>query len=243
MQKNHIQTSNSIIVKPGEQFVSNGRIAFPVLAKPTLDSGGGEGIEKFRREEEVIAFFKSNKFHIDYLVEEFIEGYDLCCNVLCGEGEIIAYTVHKGLMKGQKVFGPSVGLEFLYNQEVLELATKLMKALKWSGVANLDLRYDQISKKFRIIEMNPRFWYNVDASAVFGVNFPNLYLMTSLGRTVKIEDYKTKKYLNINGITKRLKSDPLFVFNFKSLVINSQLRFAFRDPMPLLARIFMKPKV
>ncbi|MFD2725843.1 ATP-grasp domain-containing protein [Hyunsoonleella rubra] len=242
MDENKIQTSNSIVVKPGERFVSNGKIKYPVLAKPTLDSGGGEGIEKLYNEEEVEAFFKKNKFYKDYLVEEFIEGYDLCCNVLCNDGEILAHTIHKGLMKGQKVFGPSVGLEFLYNDDVLELTAHLMKALKWNGVANLDLRYDQVSKRFKIIEINPRFWYNVDASAVFGVNFPHLYLMSSLGYCIEFGSYETKKYLNINGIMKRVKSNPFSLFNLKSTFKNSQLRFALRDPLPLLSRIFAKSK-
>ena len=59
-------------------------------------------------------------------------------------------------------------------------------------------------------------------------------------KSFTIPNYKQSKYLNINGVVKSLKQNPLFLFNVKSIFKNSQVRFALKDPLPLLARPFIK---
>lgn len=230
---NKIQKPNSFIIKSGGSF-DNNKIKFPVLIKPTIDSGGGKSIKKFSNREEVEKYFIDNNFDFDYLVEEFIQGRDYCFNVLCHNGKILAYSIHKGNKKEENDFGPSVGFTFLYDDSLYQLAAKLMKSLNWSGVANIDVIYDEIANEFRILEINPRFWYNVDASSCAGVNFPYLYCLQGLDVSFQNQKYNFIEYLNLNGIIRKIKKNKLFIFNFKLIFKNSQLPFFLKDPFPLI---------
>jgi predicted ATP-grasp superfamily ATP-dependent carboligase len=59
---------------------------------------------------------------------------------------------------------------------LIEAIKKIMKSLDWSGVANIDCRYDEKEEIFKIIEINTRYWINVDASAIANVNLALLAL-------------------------------------------------------------------
>jgi len=237
MFNNQIQASKSIVIKPGETF-KNESINSPFLIKPTSNSGGGVGIVAFSNEKDIENYFIENKFKINYLVEEYIEGYDICCNVLCDKGKILAYTIHKGIMKGGKIYGPSVELLFLYDDQLYKKIVKLMESLNWYGVANIDIRYDERAKEFKVIEINPRFWYNVDASAIAGVNFPYLYCLHSLGIDFQEPKYDFIKYLNLNGFIKSVKNNKLAIFNFKFIFSNYQLNFILKDPLQIFYRVY-----
>jgi D-aspartate ligase len=241
MNKTQIQKSNNVVVKPGGLF-DDEKIKFPVLIKPTVNSGGGVGITKFYSREELEKYFINNKFEIDYLVEEYLSGYNICCNVFCIEGTILASTIHKGLMKGNREFGPSVGLEFLYEDDLYQIIKTLMKSLNWSGVANIDLIYEEIAKEFRVIEINPRVWYNVEASALAGVNFPYLQCLHHLSIDFEKPKYNFVKYLNLNGVLKCIKSNKFSMLSFKVLFKNGQLPFVLKDPLPMVYQVFSKLK-
>ena len=81
----------------------------------------------------------------------------------------------------------------------MEITKKLMKSLNWSGVANIDWRYDENNKVFKIIEINTRFWLSTDASSIAGVNFPYLYCLSSLGNEIKLQKTESISYLSLEG--------------------------------------------
>ena len=64
-------------------------------------------------------FFSKNKFDYGYLIEEYITGYDVGCNVLCDKGVILAHTIQKGNLFEQAPFSPQIGLDFFATNERL----------------------------------------------------------------------------------------------------------------------------
>ncbi|GAA4897463.1 ATP-grasp domain-containing protein [Flaviramulus aquimarinus] len=237
MHKNQIKCSKGIIVKAGN-ILKETLINFPVIIKPVEGFGGGRGMQKFETRQSVEDFFLMNTFNYDYLIEEYIEGYDLGVNVLCEKGTILAYTMQKGNLFHDQPFKPQIGLDFLYEPELYIEVKKLVKSLNWSGVANIDVRYDKNKKAYKILEINPRFWYTLDASLCAGVNFPYLYCLSSLGVNYNIPNYKCISYLNLNGLLKTFKGNKRFIFRIKYLFNNTILKFLLRDPLVLGYRIF-----
>jgi D-aspartate ligase len=231
MIKCKIQSSKSVLVSPGTVF-SNELIEFPVLIKPASDTRDGEGIIKFHNRDNLIKYFNENKFKFDYLVEEYIEGYDLGCSVLCNKGEILAFTIQKGFLWRERAYTAQIGLEFVYEPDLYNKIKNLMKSLKWSGIANIDLRYDERTDEFRVLEINPRFWATLDASLVAGVNFPYLYCLHSLGGDFEKPRYDLIKYLNVHGVLKSIKKNISFIFKFKFIFYNTQVGYILRDPIP-----------
>ncbi|MFI1771322.1 ATP-grasp domain-containing protein [Thalassobellus citreus] len=248
--KNELPTPKSFLIKSGDSFQNDSDVKFPVLAKPTIGSGGGDGIKKFFSNEELKSFFNNNnnnnnnnnKFKYDYLIEEYIDGFDLGCNVLCKNGKLLAYTMQKGTLWSDKPFSPQIGLEFFYNQQLYDIIEKLMKSLMWNGVANIDIRFDNKTKQFLVLEINPRFWETTEASEIAGVNFPYLYCLSAINVDFEVLNYKHTKFLTLTGIKPKIKQNFLFIFNFSFLLKNTPLKYYKKNPLSILSIIYSKFK-
>ncbi|WP_276392074.1 ATP-grasp domain-containing protein [Eudoraea chungangensis] len=206
---------------------------FPCLLKPMKDSGGGEGIIKFSSLEELRGYLIEKKEEDTIMIQEFMEGDPIGCNVLCMEGKVLAYTIQKGYLFIDKPYSPQVGLYFFKKDKIYKTVSRLMHSLNWNGVANIDMIYNDKTGEFKILEINPRFWLSLDASALAGVNFPYLYLQLGLGNSIAKQDYKLEKYVNLKGLYLLVKKNPKVAFNFKFLWNNTSLRFALKDPLPI----------
>jgi hypothetical protein len=204
---------------------------FPLLIKPTRDSGGGKGIKKFQTDSELRSYLETNDVVSDCQVQEFIYGHDLGCNVLCKNGKILAYTIQKGTVFKEKDYTPQVGLKMIHDKTVLQLAADLMESLNWNGVANIDIRFDSQSQKSMVLEINPRFWYSVLASTAAGVNFPWLYCLSTMGQYFKPPSYKDIEHLEYYGIIRKFKRNPLFVLNMIKIWRHTPVRYQVLDPL------------
>ena len=215
---------------------------FPILVKPVLGIGGGTGIEIFKTKKEFINGFKPNLVDDSYVFEEFINGYDLGCNVLCSEGKILAFTIQKGTLFSAKKYAPQIGLEFLYEKELYEVVEKLMQTLNWTGVANVDMRYDSKDGKFKVLEINPRFWATLDASLASGVNFPYLYYLMSSNKKFNPPLFEHMHFLTLKGVLKHSKDNKRVLFKYKFIWKNTSLKYLLKDPLPFIVTILNKFK-
>lgn len=211
---------------------------FPLLYKPIV-SLGGIGIKLVNNLDELFAHIKTCNTD-GYILQEYINGYDIDCSVLCKKGKILAYTIQKEYMPSRKLFGPPEALEFVYEQRILELIKKLIKVVNWTGVMHVDLRYDELQGDFKVIEINPRFWGSVRASCKAGVNFPLLYCLSSLGSKFKTPEYRLVKYANYHGLKKIILAKLTFNKNKIEFPENSLINDDISDPKPMLFHLSQK---
>ena len=243
MKDHMINGPNCINLRPEEfQHIDELNFSFPCLIKPTVNTGGGIGIQKIDSIKELMDYIKANKRINSLMLQEYINGYDLGCNVLCSEGQILASTIQKGNLYNNIPYSPQIGLEFVHETKALDLAKRLMKSLNWSGVANIDMIYDQERDLVQILEINPRYWLTIDASAIAGVNFPYLYCLNALGINFEVPAYSELNYLNLKGLVKSVRKDPLLLFNFKFIWNNTPFKFAIKDPIPMIYHFIWRTK-
>lgn len=213
-------------------------MAFPILAKPARSSGG-KGIEFLADRHELDRFlqlpFLSEQ---NYVFQEFIEGDDVSCNVLCQNGEVMASTIQRGILPSPTRFAPSLALEFIKDRVLLSLISDMMQLLRWNGVANIDLRYSHRDASYRVLEINPRYWGSLLASQAMGVNFPYLSCLAAMEIPFKSPDYRTGKFYNgriwsTKFIRQWLRGDrPTFAYR------ETKLPFLLADPWPaIIARV------
>lgn len=167
---------------------------FPVLVKPTKGADG-QGVVIFENPLTLLNSFKEQIHSKEYIVQSFIRGYDVDCSVLCQKGKILAYTIQKGFMDGVKRFGPPAGIRFFYDSAVHETIRRLIDRLKWSGIAHIDLRYDEQDGQVKILEINPRFWASLPGSLIAGVNFPYLACLVGLGVIFPKVEYQFQRFV------------------------------------------------
>jgi predicted ATP-grasp superfamily ATP-dependent carboligase len=232
---------NSVIAKSNE--VPNlEALEFPVIAKPVTGFGGGQEIFVLKNNDDVIKYISSNKFDCNAIYQNFINGYDLCCNVLCDKGEVTAFSIQNASISEKDDVTPQTGFRFISESEVMEITKKVMKSLDWSGVANIDFRYDEEEKKFKIIEINTRYWINIDASAIANVNFPYLHALLTLNIKNDIKEANNITYLNLKGLVRQVRKTPSTVFKIGYLKNNTPLSFALKDPIPMIYRFVWRTK-
>ena len=238
LQKNKLPHPNTIPFSE-RSFLNrvHQEISFPALIKPCVGQGG-KGIVKFNSLDDFNAFY--NKNEEEYVIQEYVEGYDIDCSVLCSKGNVLAYTIQKCNLYANNPYSQQLGVEFLDNKQVLKIVKELMAALDWSGIAHVDLRYDEKSKSFKIIEINARVWGSIEASLAAGVNFPILICQLAFGKKVNSTKYKHIKYMRIQGFIKNLKKNPLSIFNFKLIFKNTGAVEVLRDPLPSAYKVIEK---
>jgi predicted ATP-grasp superfamily ATP-dependent carboligase len=212
-------------------------LRFPVLCKPT-DRSNGSGIHLCQDQEALIMFAGSTTAKESrYLVQRFIEGFDIDCSVLCVEGSILAYTVQRGFIGSSQPFAPPVGIEFVQEDRTLDVVEQLMRKLRWTGVAHVDLRYDIQEDVPKVIEVNARYWRSLLGSLVAGVNFPNLACRTALGETFPVPEYRHSRFISKPLPALRYLMHPKGMSGVASVSFaETNFAYMFRDPLPDLVR-------
>lgn len=170
---------------------------FPLLLKPVRQSAG-RNIQKIHDRESLQAFFDARPDeHNGFILQPFIIGSDVTCNVICRNGEIICYTIQESPVKTGSNFSTNDTLEYHDDPEVISVVGTMMKALHWNGVACVDMRRDAQTGKVYVLEINGRFWASVVPSFLkAGVNFPLILSQLSLGEQVNIPKMRPAKQVS-----------------------------------------------
>lgn len=218
-----------------DQFSLN----FPLLLKPKTGMGGF-GINTIFDMKMLKDGFEIND---DYMAQEMIDGYDIDMSVLCLKGDVLAYTIQKGYVFSSAKYSAALSVEFLYEDEIFNNVSKMMKKLDWTGFAHVDLRYDNLDGKFKILEINPRAWGSIEASKSVGVNFPYLYLLTSMGIQYDQPVYSFDTCSGNKGLIRILKSKLLKKKKTLSFAKHNYQLKHFTDPLPIIKTFFNSKKM
>jgi D-aspartate ligase len=184
----------------------NKALQLPLIAKPERGSGGNNVYHIVEETDFAAIIPTSFDKEGNYIVQEYIDGYDIDMSLLAKNGEILAFTIQKGLIKRSNRFAASAGLEFLVNDGVYQSVSKLVSELKFSGIAHVDLRFDKNSGEFKIIEINARYWGSLIASCLAGVNFPYLHILSSMDEEIPASSFSPIQYMDFLTAVKSTKN-------------------------------------
>lgn len=225
-------TTHAIPVpKTVQNFEDINELKYPILYKPVKGTAGGLGIKLIKNKTDLKNIRNKSE---EFILQEYLKGYDIDCNVLCKDGDILAYTIQKGIMKSSNPFAPPTAVKFLLEEKLYNMMKDLFKSLNYTGVANVDLLFDEVEKEYKLIEINPRFWGSVEASNKVGVNFPYLYCLTCLGIKFDIPTYKFEIYANNRALLNIIKSK----FHLKRTITPNHLAIKndIFDPLPKIVK-------
>jgi predicted ATP-grasp superfamily ATP-dependent carboligase len=207
---------------------------FPALVKPR-NLEAGNGIRLCKTPAQIIDYLLGQSDPCSFFIQEFISGPDIDCSALCENGEILAYTIQRGIARSPKPFRPPAAIEFVHNQGVLDSIQKLVRSVQWSGVVNFDLILDQETNKAWLLEANPRYWRSLLGSLKAGVNFPYLACLASEGHQINQLPYRNISYakpdLALRILLKKWTGHRPEI----SGSLENGLGFVFRDPLPEMA--------
>jgi len=211
-------------------------MTYPVLTKPRIGSGG-VGINFFDNASNLEAFLKDITNHEEFIIQSHVNGYDIDCSVLCDSGKIIAHTIQKGFDFEPKRIAWPLGIEFLWDDKIYDIVTKIVEKFNWSGIMHIDMRYDEEIHQYKVIEINPRFWASVTASIFAGVNFPYLTCLTALKKDIPNIKLMPKRVVRSKKAFKMFVKRILYKKQKDKNLYNSYFEIIIRDPMPEVYKI------
>lgn len=212
-------------------------LQFPLLIKPR-QLNDGLGIQPFEDRDKLHDFAASHPDpRDDYIVQEFIEGDDLSCSVLCRDGEVLAHTIHQNIGSHERRFASSLCIKLVKSSHTLRTVTKVISALEWSGIANIDFKYNRRKERAEILEINPRYWGNLMGALAAGVNFPHLACLAAVNAPLPKSQYRVQNYMEVRDAAKWIAGKLTGRGGaFPNLLRETNLPYILRDPLPFLKR-------
>lgn len=236
-----------LIGKAGEASVDSldlDSVEYPVLLKPTL-LDGGFGIVKVEKPSDLIRMWNGGRIikGYQYILQSYLPGTVACLAIYCQDGEIVAYTLWKTLLTShRRLYYSARAMEYFDDRGLVDLSKRLISAMGWSGIANIDFLINPDNEMINILDFNPRFGQSLLGSLVAGVNFPLLACLGAMGAEYpNMQQQESIIYAHPATQSKmlisRLIGRPLPV---KVRWRHGSLQFAVRDPLPELVDTFRK---
>lgn len=216
---------------------------FPAILKPNLTSGG-RGMKIMRNKNELVSIIERNvkdygPCHLQELISE--GGRQFKVEIFLDENHqlINSSVIHKQryypVSGGSSCFNMSVR-----NDLIVDLCYEVLKKIGWIGFADFDLIEDPNDGIIKIMEINPRIPACIKSAIESGIDYGNMIVDASLGKQLKVYDYKPGKQLRHIGFDilwflnskDRFKTKPNW-FNFFNKEQSFQ-DFSLTDPLPFV---------
>lgn len=153
------------------------RISYPSVIKlPKGEMLGLSPSERYSivrsREDFISVYEKFSAYGGEILVQQYIEGDGYGVSAVFGKnGEPLEIFCHHRLREYPASGGPSSFCESADLPELCDHAIKLLRALRWEGVAMVEFKGNPESG-FYLMEINPRFWGSSGLAPNSGCNIP-----------------------------------------------------------------------
>ena len=143
----------------------------------------------------------------------------------------------------------STFVESVYVPELVDLGTRLLKAIDYYGLSEVEFKRDVRDGEFKLLEMNARTWLWHSLAIRCGVDFPYLLYNDLIGNEVVPRTHfrENVKFIHIYTdfvvvIKEIMRANMTLGDCIKSL--NGEKEFAvfsWDDPMPFIAESLMLP--
>ena len=141
-------------------------IDYPCILKPSSSHLFNAKFNKklvraFNADEMMRAYllFKSSGF--DMMIQEEIPGEDrnmIMLNTVLNEfSQPLAFFMHRRLIQNPPKYGVVALGESVWKPEIIEPAMNFLRAIKYTGIAQVEFKQDPRTKEYKLIEVNGRF--------------------------------------------------------------------------------------
>ena len=175
----------------GSSF-NRGEFKEPVIIKPCKGSAS-KNIFICKTFKELLRF--EELFNDDYIVQEFIDGYEVTVDVFATENGECVEAVQRRRLKAR---GGEVERGVTQKDPIIfKIIKKIVKTLKPLGVINIQFIIDIENNAYYVTEVNPRFGGGYPLAYTAGANFPLLIYKLAKNKKIisKLGNYKDKLYM------------------------------------------------
>jgi D-aspartate ligase len=168
---------------------------FPVILKPAFRKGMDAftlaKAWKAENREQLLALYKRASALIGndaIIVQEWIPGAgesQFSYAALCDRGEPVVCLTARRQRQHPIDFGrSSTYVESIEHSQVEELACRFLKSINYTGVVEIEFKYDRRDARYKLLDVNGRFWTWNGLGPLAGVDFAYLAWRQALGQAV-----------------------------------------------------------
>lgn len=185
--------------RPGDVDAHKQRLSYPAVIKParsrvrTPQGFVSTGVSYAVDADDLAARVRAiPEALFPVLLQERIEGPGVGLFACYDEGRPVALFAHERLREKPPSGGVSVLRQSApLDSAAVEYADKLLRALRWHGVAMVEFKRDLRDNSLRLMEINGRFWGSLQLAIDAGVDFPAILLELAAGRHPEpVKDYR-----------------------------------------------------
>jgi len=210
------QPKGAAVVSVEEAIITAKQLGYPVLVRPSYVLGG-RAMEIVYNVEELKAYMreavKVNPAH-PVLIDRYLLGKELEVDAIC-DGEdvlipgIMEHIERAGVHSGDSIaVYPTQSISDEIKQQLVEITTKIAKALNTKGLINIQFVLYQ--NQLYVLEVNPRASRTVPfLSKVTGIPMTQVATQIMLGETLKEQGYQTGLWPESKEVSVKV---PVFSF-------------------------------
>ena len=226
-----VPVPETTFIKEGESIEAlSERIKLPAVIKlprgEMLGLAPDERYKIVRTKEEFVSYYtKFSSLDSDVLIQQYIEGDGYGVSAVFGKnGEPLEVFCHHRIREYPASGGPSSFCESADLPELAEYAIKLLRALKWEGVAMVEFKGSP-ETGFYLMEINPRFWGSSALAPNSGCNIALALYRAARGEVAEASHKFTPNYKV--GHKMRFLLQDLLTFPSYLKKNNKKIRFFF----------------
>jgi predicted ATP-grasp superfamily ATP-dependent carboligase len=235
-------------------------IEFPVIIKPSVKEPfysrtKKKAIRTDSRKELIDEFTRVRDIAGDseIMVQEFIAGGGenlFSVGSLSKNGEILARVVARRLRQHPMDFGHATTYaETVDIPELIEIAERILGAMNYYGLSEVEFMRDPKDGKYKLIEINPRPWGWHTLAIAAGVDLPYLLYRDMLGEEITRNGTTPKQAKWIRLVTDIPTVVPALIkrqLGFRDYIGSLKGKkqyavFSVKDPLPFIAELLMLP--
>ena len=173
----------SILVQSIED-ASKVDLGYPMIVKP-IRGTSAEGVYVIDSPQTFQTYVErmAEAEQLPILAQQYLQGYDMDLTILADHGEVVAWTIQR------RRFEES-GVEFIIDDQMLQLGERIVNATGFHGIVDFDLRFETPTNRAYLMEANPRFPGTLRFKLAAGVNFPLMGLGIASGERNMIDSFK-----------------------------------------------------
>lgn len=172
------------------------RAEFPVLLKPT-NASGARGIRRVERPSELSeTYHDARRKEGDLIVQEFIdhEGGHYSIGGVFEAGTPKAIHVYEELLQYPDSGGPAIRARTVDIDPWVRELLGLLESIEWTGPAHMDVLFDPRERRYKLLEVNPRFWSSIALTIASGVDIPGVVVGLATGSDAEADPDASDTY-------------------------------------------------
>ena len=172
-------------------------ISYPCVIKKT--NYNESGVVYCNDENELVKNFKSicskRKGNMSLpIIQEYILGPGTGYYGIYDKGKCVGFFMHQRIHEFPITGGASTLAKSTFDEELRTLGDCLLRSLNWHGVAMVEFKKDLNDGKFKLMEINPKFWGSFELSYKSGINFAYLNYLVATAQDGHESKYENDVY-------------------------------------------------